>query len=521
MTFATPQLIPKKKESGGQGLANWRQSPGLKPATSPKPMPIDAPSLPSPNDSANYEDHIVHISVSKATRADIDRVLLPACGYATTYAYGYLLHIAPSTTVPLERENADPFDKVELTGPAAHFKTPKPELITTGQQPHSDSTPDAPPAAPVNKHGLPEMELPPAADTPTTPQPTGSNEELFIAVYGTQDAAENAKHLIRGAYPRSTVTITTRKRGTTNSTLVIKGVPFQTRVDSLIDSLAGHLTCKPSYVRLHRSERGVFKCVIFFKFSTRVQAEHAKYELERITVGSRPLRVEFKTRRESQSDAPTSSAPSAPASLNTLPPAYGASKAPPLLGPSSPPVQQTVSTMEQTLSAIALGDYDGCVYTSSELKNEDIRYLAHLCIVSCLQLIPATPSNVPSEANISLATITASSTPEYLLIRKRPPPPPTSSGGSGGIFDRNSPQFQPSSTPKFTPRVVPTTPQWTAHTPSSLQPMDFRGIRHWKEVRQEATSESTGNTGAALGIIRPMGPESGTPFGAGRGRPAR
>lgn len=520
MTYATPQLIPKKKETGGQGLANWRASPGLKPATSPKPIPIDAPALP-PTETA-FEDHIVTITVANATKADIDKVLQPACGYATSHAYGYLLHICKPATVPLERENSDPFDKVDLTGPAAHFKTPKPELVTNGGQLQSDSTPDAPPSAPLNKHGLPDMELPPAAGAPI-PSPTekASNEELFVAVYGTYDAADNAKHLINKAFPQATVTLSTRKRGITNSTLVLKGVPFQTRIDSLVESLTGHLTCKPSYVRLHRSERGVFKCVIFFKFSTRVFAEHAKYELERITVGSRPLRVEYKTRRESHQSDSSSAPPSAPASLNTLPPAYGSTKAAPLFGMSSSPTQQTIATMEQTLAAIALGEYDGCVYTASELKGEDLRYLAHLCTVSGLQLVPATPSNVPPEANISLVTITGSSTPEYLLVRKRPPPPPASSGPSGGILDRSSPQFQPNTTPKFTPRAVPTTPQWTAHTPSSLQPMDFRGIRHWKEVRQEATSQSTGNTGAALGIIRPLGPDCAPPFGAGRGRPAR
>lgn len=561
MAFVAPQIIPKKKENGGQGLSNWRSSPGLKPNTSPKPLPIDAvPALTL--GEAQYDDYLVSITLPAGTaREAVERVLLPEAGYATSHAYGYLMHIAKPATVPLDREGADgavDSKNESLSGPALHFKTPKPDLNLVGGaiSTPSPATPDTPAAA-VNKHGLPAMELPPAAEG-LAAEATGTTteDELFVAVYGTQDAADNAKYLISSAFHgKATVAISTRRRGSTNATLVLKGVPFQTRIDSLVENLSNHLTFRPSYVRLHRSERGVFKCVVFLKFSTRMIAEHAKLELERITVGTRPLRVEFKKQQRdgvvaapeapatpAPAPAPAAATPSAtvpaPSSAGGLPPppAYGSHKSPQtLLGlpppayaaPTAPPAPPVAyAAMEQALSAVVLGDTGGCVYASSDLKPEDVRYLSHLCAVSGLQMLTATPSNVPSEANISLLPTSSSAlgsspkAPDFILIRKRPPPS-ASPAAPAAFMDRNSPQFGASATPKFTPRIVPSTPQWVAHTPSSLQPMDFRGIRHWKEMRQEATAQVTANTGATLGIIRPLGPEGAAPFGSGRGRPVR
>ncbi|CCW66012.1 unnamed protein product [Phytomonas sp. Hart1] len=55
------------------------------------------------------------------------------------------------------------------------------------------------------------------------------------------------------------------------------------------------------------------------------------------------------------------------------------------------------------------------------------------------------------------------------------------------------------------------TPSWAPLTPAPLRPMDFKGIRHWKEIRGQTNM---------LGIVRPLGPEDGLPsFAAGRGRP--
>ena len=64
-----------------------------------------------------------------------------------------------------------------------------------------------------------------------------------------------------------------------------------------------------------------------------------------------------------------------------------------------------------------------------------------------------------------------------------------------GEKEKPSPALRPNSTL-----------QWVPATPGSLLPMDFRGIRHWKEMRNQ-TSSSGG-----LGIIRPLGPGDAPPF---------
>ncbi|KAG8342219.1 hypothetical protein TRVL_06955 [Trypanosoma vivax] len=55
---------------------------------------------------------------------------------------------------------------------------------------------------------------------------------------------------------------------------------------------------KPSYIRLHRGECGVFKNVIFLKYPNLEIAEECKLRLERLYIVSRQLRVEFKKKEK-------------------------------------------------------------------------------------------------------------------------------------------------------------------------------------------------------------------------------
>lgn len=278
----------------------------------------------------------------------------------------------------------------------------------------------------------PPMALPPNASSTAL-----DNGHLICLMYAEQEQAEKAVGIITKKWAAAVAEITPRRRATLNASLVMKGLPFTTKCDKLVEELE-KLTHKPSYVRLHRGERGVFKCVVFVKYSNRAVAEHSKLELERLNVGSRPLRVEFKkkTREDGQKH------------------------------PSS------LASLEQAVRDLRISkEHEGFFYTRSQLSKEEVRYLKHLSVSYDLML--------------ELTT-------ENVTVKRRL------------AGEKPSPALKPSN--------APSTPQWVPATPGSLLPMDFRGIRHWKEMRQASAS-------AALGIVRPIGPGDVAAFSAGRGRP--
>lgn len=262
-------------------------------------------------------------------------------------------------------------------------------------------------------------------------QPPTDSGHLICLKYAEQPDAESGIKEILKRWPDASVYVTSRKRSSLNACLVLKGLPFTTKCEKLSEELQ-LLSHKPSYVRLLRGERGVFKCVVFVKYRSRAVAEQCKLELERVVVGTRPLKVEFKKKHKEGEQISLFAA-----------------------------LEQHVKDLRSSR------EHEGFFYSRGALSKEEVKYLRHLC---------------------GLYELTLESSADQITVKRR-------------FTDRPSPTLKPHLT----------TPPWVPATPGSLHPMDFRGIRHWKEMRQ------TTNT---LGIVRPLGPSDGiVPFAAGRGRP--
>jgi hypothetical protein len=285
------------------------------------------------------------------------------------------------------------------------------------------------PSPPPAEGEIPEMVLP-----PSVPAKALETEHLLAALYGEQDVAERAAKLLSRKWPHAAFEISSRRRSSLNATLVIKGLPFATNCEKLVEEIA-RLQHKPSYFRMHRSERGVFKCVVFVKFTTRAAAEYSKLELERLVVGSRSLRVEFKKKFRADQDS---------------------DRFVQLAG-----LEQAVRELRQSTT------HEGFFYSKGSVSKEEVKYLKQLCVSYDL-LFDASGDQVTVKRKIASDTT------------------------------KRSPALRP----------VSSTPSWSPATPGSLLPMDFKGIRHWKEVRQAAS----------LQIERPIGPGDVPPFGAGRGK---
>jgi hypothetical protein len=429
--MASPQFIPLKKGKECLAVQSWRESPSLKP-TSPPPIPLGPSSTPalsqSPEDSrlrrkkgskggkgassqqddGGFDDFILKIAVNGVSPVDVEQFLAKEDAKPQRF-----MDIGVPRSLPLKR--AEEPGKCEdgsgngLFESAAH-RSPSP--------PMDDATGDMPP----------EMVLPPSA-----PSKALETEHLLAALYGEQEAAEKAAKLLYKKWPHAATEICARRRSSLNASLVIKGLPFATNCERLVEELA-RLHHQPSYFRMHRSERGVFKCVVFVKFTTRAAAEYSKLELERLMVGTRSLKVEFKKKYRTDQDN---------------------GRFLQLAG-----LEQAVRDLRQSR------DHEGFFYNKGCVSKEEVKYLKQLCVSYDL-LFDASGDQVTVKRKIAADS------------------------------SKRSPALRPSSTPS-----------WSPATPGSLLPMDFKGIRHWKEVRQTTS----------LQIERPIGPGDVPPFGAGRGK---
>ena len=362
-------------------------------------------------DDGGFDDFILKVAVSNIPASEIEQFL----GREDVKPQRFM-DIGIPRVVPLKRVD-DHFggkgDEKESAEPSHRSPSPPPLDEAEG-----------------NSDMPPEMVLPPSA-----PSKALETEHLLAALYGEQEVAEKAARLLSKKWPNAATEITARRRSSLNASLVIKGLPFATNCDRLVEEL-DRLHHRPSYVRMHRSERGVFKCVVFVKFSTRAAAEYSKLELERLVVGSRSLKVEFKKKyRTDQQDS---------------------GRFLQLAG-----LEQAVRDLRQSK------DHEGFFYSKSSIGKEEIKYLKQLCVSYDL-LFDAASDQVTVKRKFAVDS------------------------------SKRSPALRP----------CPATPSWTPATPGSLLPMDFKGIRHWKEVRQANS----------LPIERPIGPGDVAPFGAGRGR---
>lgn len=404
--MSTPQLIPLKRGKECLAVQSWRDSPSVRPSNpattipqSPTPNSDDrkvvkrkTKSKPGQQED-NFDDYILKCVIPGVSQTEIEAFL--ASGDAKPHR---VLDIGNPRAVPLKRFEMDA------------------ECAKDSFDDNDDGS-------------LPPMVLPPSA-----PSSVLENGHLICLMFAENEIAQKASSLLSKKWTQSVTEIFSRRRASLNASLVIKGLPFTTQCERLVEELE-KLTYKPSYVRLHRGERGVFKCVVFVKYANRMVAEHSKLELERLVVGSKPLKVEFK--KKSRDEGQKSS---------------------------------SMASLEQVVRDLRVSkENEGFFYTRSQLSKEEVKYLRQLALSYDLLF----------ESNS-----------ENITVKRKLP------------GDKPSPALRPSGA----------TPQWVPATPGSLLPMDFRGIRHWKEMRQSTAS-------SMLGIVRPLGPGDVPPFAKGRGRP--
>lgn len=402
--MASPQFIPIKRGKECLAVSSWRDSPSTKPQSPPPTTPPTAAEDKKTRrrgkskgpQCEEFDDFIVRCVVPGVPAAEIED-FVGSCD------------VKPLRVMDIGQPRSVPLKRLEAEGDPAQ-ESP----LTAGNDLHDE---------------VPSMVLPPNVSTCALDQ-----GHLVCLMYAEHEAASCCAVAIKKKWIDASTEITARKRASLNASLVMKGLPFTTKCDKLVEELE-KLTFKPSYVRLHRGERGVFKCVVFVKYPNRSVAEHSKLELERLTVGSRPLRVEFKKKSRDE-------------------------------GQKHP----SLATLEQAVRDLrASKDHEGFLYAKSQVSKEEVKYLKHLAVSYDLIL-----------------ELSA----ESVIVKRRL------------VGEKPSPALRPNSTP-----------QWVPATPGSLLPMDFRGIRHWKELRNQNSGSSGG-----LGIVRPLGPGDVAPFSVGRGR---
>ncbi|ESL07322.1 hypothetical protein TRSC58_04990 [Trypanosoma rangeli SC58] len=281
----------------------------------------------------------------------------------------------------------------------------------------------------------PNGALPPDLVLPeSVPSEILSRGHLISLLYAESSEAEKASEWLKKRWPQATVIVVARNRSVLNTSLVLKGLPSLSKTERILEEVEKVTPQKPSYIRLHRSERGVFKNVVFVKYPNREVAEENKLRLERFFIGSRQLKVEFKKKEKGAAE------------------------------------REWETSLQQLIRDLRVStEHEGFVCQRSELSKDELKLLKQLCHSYGLSF---------------------DLTEQKVTVKRILP---------GG--DRQSPALRPNHN---------TQQNWGQPTPGALRPMDFKGIRHWGELR---------GSYASLGIARPKGPYSGTPFSPGRGRP--
>lgn len=164
----------------------------------------------------------------------------------------------------------------------------------------SESSCDAPPsvsaaaAAHVNGDGT-------ASAAAASAGHQGGEYQVSL-LFAEKAEAEKTVTFVQRRWPTAAVSLASRSRSVLNATLVLKGMPNQAKTEAVLTEMQ-NLPHTPSYVRLLRSERGVFKGVVFVKYANCEVAEECKLRLEKFVLGSRPLKVEFKKKSTAAASA--------------------------------------------------------------------------------------------------------------------------------------------------------------------------------------------------------------------------
>lgn len=247
----------------------------------------------------------------------------------------------------------------------------------------------------------------------------------------------------------------------------------------------------PSYFRLLRNERGVFRNALFLRFKSQAKAEISMMYLERLNLCGRRIRVEHKKQSRSSIVKDTNT-PTVPAAPVTTP---------------SNPFSTTTSTtttagisnseiMEANINDLLRRyDRDGFSYPKRLLTDKDLKFLTDLVAAHDLTLETGNTtvsvirprksgasSSLPPAASSALANkqvspALGSSTPPW--APQTPPLPPKNYHANPNINNNHNTNSNSNglTNSSFSEKLESGT-------------MTFRGLRHWKE--QRATAENGG-----------------------------
>jgi hypothetical protein len=289
---------------------------------------------------------------------------------------------------------------------------------------------------------------------PSVPSAVLDTHQILVSVVPTAAIADNLRRFVTSKHPEAVVEAVMRPLPST-CTIVVKGIPLSIKHDRLWGELSA-MNCPPTYLRFHRNDRGLFKNVVYIKFPSRVKADIGRAELERFSVGGRHLKVEFKKSKASTAEETARAEAARREDVKVL----------------------VLSSLEELVRDLAKNnEHDGFLFPRQALSREEQKYLRGLCQASDLLFEVVTSS---------------------VVVKKR----------------ADKTRASPSLTAR-TPPFNPATP--SLHSEGGPDSgMQFRGIRHWKEQRQQSVASG----GQPLGIARPLGPGDSKSFGSGRGKPA-
>ena len=307
---------------------------------------------------------------------------------------------------------------------------------------------------------------------------------LFVAFLPTQAAGDHFRQLLTKAAPESVVDVARRPFPPT-CTVVVKGMPLSIKHDRMWEELSQMPSGAPTYIRFHRNDRGLFKNVLYVRFPSRIKAEVGRMELERLSIGGRALKVEFKKARLAVATAEEAQRAEAARreDLKALVVGMLEEAVQDLLKNKPTPVGFEQNPSRSPHVGPANREWEGFSFAKSQLSSAEFRYLKGLCQAHQAELV-------------------FELTMTHCYVKRKLPE---------GRFSRVSPAMGPARTPPFGPLSTPSHHAIDLGETSGLQ---FRGIRHWKEQRDQQGLKGT------LPITRPIEPGQAAPWGAGRGRPA-
>ncbi|CAM42299.1 conserved hypothetical protein [Leishmania braziliensis MHOM/BR/75/M2904] len=171
--------------------------------------------------------------------------------------------------------------------PPANLPHPAPSESACGSMPSVAGTQ-------INGNGA-------ASEAAASPGHHGGEFQVSL-LFAERAEAEKTVTFVQRRWPAAAVSLASRSRSVLNATLVLKGMPNQAKTEMVLTEMQ-RLPHMPSYVRLLRSDRGVFKGVVFAKYANCEVAEECKLRLEKFMLGSRPLKVEFKKKSTAAASA--------------------------------------------------------------------------------------------------------------------------------------------------------------------------------------------------------------------------